>query len=107
MIISTWTSTTLNFDNSAIVASLMVPGTKYGSLIPSVFRNIYVEDTPRVLFSLKITPSVTLNAPTVDLSLPGVLNLNIESIFTPASKLPWESTSRNRPSARFQKMSGL
>jgi uncharacterized protein (TIGR03437 family) len=82
-----WTSTTLNFDNSAIVASLMVPGSKYGSLIPSVFRNIYVEDPPRVLFTLKITPSVTLNAPTVDLTLPSVLNLNIENIFTPASRL--------------------
>jgi uncharacterized protein (TIGR03437 family) len=82
-----FTSTTLNFDNSAIVASLMVPGTVYGGLIPSVFRNIYVEDPPRVLFSLKITPSVTMNAPTVDLTLPGVLNLNLENIFTPASKL--------------------
>jgi uncharacterized protein (TIGR03437 family) len=82
-----WASTTLNFDNSAIVASLMVPGTNYGALIPSVFRNIYVEDPPRVLFSLKITPSLTLTGPTVDLTLPGVLNLNIENIFTPASKL--------------------
>jgi uncharacterized protein (TIGR03437 family) len=82
-----WTSTTLNFDNSAIVASLMVPGTNYGALIPSVFRNIYIEDTPRVLFSLKITPPETLNSPTVDLTLPSVLNLNIENVFTPASKL--------------------
>ncbi len=82
-----WTSTTLNSDNDAIVASLMVPGTNYGSLIPSVFRNIYVEDAPRVLFSLKITPPLALNQQTVDLTLPGVLNLNIENVFTPASKL--------------------
>jgi uncharacterized protein (TIGR03437 family) len=82
-----WTSTTLNFDNSAIIASLMVPGTNYGALIPSVFRNIYVEDAPRVLFSLKITPPETLNAPNVNLTLPSVLNLNIENLFTPASKL--------------------
>jgi len=82
-----WTSTTLNFDNSAIIASLMVPGTSYGGLIPSVFRNIYVEDPPRVLFSLKITPPLTLSAPTVDLTLPSALNLNIENIFTPASTL--------------------
>ena len=82
-----WTSTTLNFDNSAIIASLMVPGTSYGALIPSVFRNIYVEDPPRVLFSLKITPPLALAEQTVDLTLPSVLNLNIENISTPASKL--------------------
>jgi hypothetical protein len=35
----------------AIVASLMVPGTKYGALIPSVCRNIYVEDPPRVFLT--------------------------------------------------------
>jgi hypothetical protein len=52
-----------------------------------VFRNIYVEDAPRVLFSLKITPPVTLNAQTVNLSLPSVLNLSIENVFTPASTL--------------------
>jgi uncharacterized protein (TIGR03437 family) len=82
-----WTSTTLNFDNSAIVASLMVPGTNYGALIPSVFRNIYVQDPPRVLFSLKITPPLALNQPDVDLTLASVLNLNIENVFTPASSL--------------------
>src|SRR5579863_8288527 len=89
----TWTSTGLNFDNSAIVASLMVPGTNYGALIPSVFRNIYVEDPPRVLFSLKIVPPdcalcmlVNPTAPPVDLTLPSVLNLNLENVFTPASK---------------------
>jgi uncharacterized protein (TIGR03437 family) len=89
-----WASTGLNFDNSAIIASLMVPGTKYGALLPSVYRNIYVEDPPRVFLSLKILPPACAlcalanpNAPAVNLTLPSVLNLNIENVFTPASKL--------------------
>jgi uncharacterized protein (TIGR03437 family) len=89
-----FTSTGLNFDNSAIVASLMVPGTSYGALLPSVYRNIYVEDSPRVFLSLKITPPAcalcTLanpNGPQINLSLPSVLNLNLENVFTPGSKL--------------------
>jgi uncharacterized protein (TIGR03437 family) len=87
-----WTSTTLNSDNDAIVASLMIPGTNYGALLPSVFRNIYVEDAPRVLFSLKILPfDCALNGattcPVLDPAEPSVLNLNIENVFTPASKL--------------------
>jgi uncharacterized protein (TIGR03437 family) len=82
----------LNSDNDAIVASLMTPGTIYGGLIPSIFRNIYVEDTPRVLFSLKILPpDCSLNGqtscPMLNPSLEGILNLNIENVFTPASKL--------------------
>jgi uncharacterized protein (TIGR03437 family) len=40
-----------------------------------------------VLFSLKITPPLALAQPTVDLSLPSVLDLNIENVFTPASTL--------------------
>jgi uncharacterized protein (TIGR03437 family) len=89
-----FTSTGLNFDNAAIVASLMVPGTNYGALLPSVYRNIYVEDPPRVFLSLKIQPPACSlcqlanpNNPPVDLTLPSVLNLNIENVFTPASKL--------------------
>ena len=34
----------------------MVPSTMYGTVSPPVFRNIYVEDPPQVLFSLKIVP---------------------------------------------------
>ena len=90
----TFLSTGLNFDNSAVIASMMIPGTKYGALIPSVYRNIYVEDSPRVLFSLKILPpdcalclAANPNNPPADLSLPSVLNLNLENVFTPASKL--------------------
>jgi uncharacterized protein (TIGR03437 family) len=89
-----WTNTGLNFDNSAIIASLMIPGTNYGALLPSVYRNIYVEDTPRVLFSLKIVPPACAlcqlaspGASPPDLTLPSVLNLNVENVFTPASKL--------------------
>jgi uncharacterized protein (TIGR03437 family) len=87
-----FTSTTLNSDNDAIVASLMIPSTNYGALIPSVFRNIYVEDQPRVLFSLKILPyDCSLNGatscPALDPTVLSVVNLNIENVFTPASRL--------------------
>lgn len=87
-----WTSTTLNADNDAIVASLMIPGTSYGALIPSVYRNIYVEDPPRVLFSLKILPfdcalKGATSCPVLDPTVTSVLNLNVENVFTPASKL--------------------
>jgi uncharacterized protein (TIGR03437 family) len=82
-----WDTDTLNWQNIAIVASLMVPGTNYGALIPSVYRNIYVEETPRVFLSLKITPSLTSGQPKIDLSLPSLLNLNLENVFTPASTL--------------------
>ncbi len=85
-----WTIDTLNGQNNAIVASLMTPGTSFGALLPSVYRNIYVEDPPRVLLSLKILPpDCSLNGqvtcPPLNASLPGVLNLNIENVFTPAS----------------------
>jgi hypothetical protein len=85
-----WNATTLNGQNNAIVASLMVPGTKFGASLTSVYRNIYVEDPPHVLVSLKILPPdcalVGLKTcPTVDLSQPSVLNVNLENVFTPAS----------------------
>lgn len=85
-----WTTTVLNAQNDAIIASLMVPTTSYGGLIPSVFRNIYVEDPPQALFSLKILPpDCSLNGqtscPVVDLTQPSLLNLNIENLSTPAS----------------------
>ncbi len=85
-----FSATTLSGANNAIVASLMVPTTKFGTLIPSVYRNIYVEDAPRVLFRLKILPPDCelvgqVSCPVVDLTQPGILNLNIENVFTPAS----------------------
>jgi uncharacterized protein (TIGR03437 family) len=82
-----WTADTLNYQNTGVIVSVMNVGTKFDSVLPSVYRNIYVEDPPRVLFSLKIVPHLTLGPPTVDYSLPSVLNLNLENVFTPASTL--------------------
>jgi hypothetical protein len=87
-----WDATTLNGQNNAVIASLMVPGTNFGAVHPSLYRNIHVDEPPRVLFSLKILPPdcalVGLQTcPVVDLSLPSVLNLEIENVFTPASLL--------------------
>jgi len=82
-----WTSDTLDYQNTGVIVSVMVPGTKFDSVLPSVYRNIYVEDPPRVLFSLKIVPYLTQGTPKLDYSLPSVLNLNLENVFTPASTL--------------------
>ena len=84
-----WSIPTLNDQNNAIVGSLMVPGTTFGALLPSAYRNIYIEDPPRVLFSLKILPFVCANciSRTIDLTQPSVLNLSLENIFTPPSIL--------------------
>jgi hypothetical protein len=85
-----WTTPTLSDQNNAVIVSLMSPGTKYGSVQPPLFQNIYVEDPPRVLLSLKILPPdcdlIGLEgtcSSTVDLSLPSVVNLDIENLFTP------------------------
>jgi hypothetical protein len=48
----------LQGQNNAVFASLMTPGTAYGTHQPPVFRNIVVEDTPQVLLSLKILPPI-------------------------------------------------
>jgi hypothetical protein len=88
--------TQLDGQNNAVIASLMVPGTVFGSNNPPVFRNILVEDPPNVLFSLKIlfpecddpeNPRFGDCTP-VDLTLPSVLNLNIENLCTPAAIQP-------------------
>jgi hypothetical protein len=95
--------TALSSSNNAVIASLMVPGTKFGASHPSLYRNIYVEDPPQVLFSLKILPVVCSSirmktCPEVDVSQPSVLNLNIENIFTPPSIV--------KNSIGFQNLSG-
>jgi hypothetical protein len=86
----------LDGQNDAVIASLMVPGTMYGTVNTPVFRNILVEDPPNVLFSLKIlfpecndpgSPRDNDCTP-VDLMLPSVLNLNIENLCTPAAIQP-------------------
>jgi uncharacterized protein (TIGR03437 family) len=88
-----WSATSLNGQNDAVIASLMVPGTAFGSVQPSLYRNIFVEDPPRTLLSLKITfpecddPNQPRddNCAQVDLTQPSLLNLNIENLFSPAS----------------------
>ncbi len=91
--VPSWTATSLNGQNDAVIASLMVPGTMFGSVQPSLYRNIFVEDPPRTLFSLKITfpecndPNQPRddNCAQTDLTQPSLLNLNIENLFSPAS----------------------
>ncbi len=91
--VPSWIATNLNGQNDAVIASLMVPGTMFGSVQPSLYRNIFVEDAPRTLFSLKITfpecsdPNQPRddNCAQVDLTQTSLLNLNIENLFSPAS----------------------
>jgi uncharacterized protein (TIGR03437 family) len=88
-----WTATNLGGQNNAVIASLMVPGTAFGSMQPSLYKNIFVEDAPRTLFSLKILfpecndPNSPRdgNCKDVDLTQPSLLNLDIENLSTPAS----------------------
>jgi uncharacterized repeat protein (TIGR03803 family) len=84
----------LDDQNNAVIASLMVPGTRFGTLHPPLFRNILVEDSPRVLFSLKILfpecgdPGSPIDLQggcmQVQLTNSSVLNLDIENLLTPA-----------------------
>ena len=88
-----WTNTDLNGQNDAVITSLMVPGTAFGSMQPSLYKNIFVEDTPQTLFSLKIlfpecndpgSPRDGSCTP-VDLTQPSLVNLYIENLSTPPS----------------------
>jgi hypothetical protein len=81
---------TLNDQNNAVIASMMAPGTNFGVTKPSLFKNIFVEDRPQVLLSLKILPpdcnltSFDGGCPVpVDLTQQSTLNLSIENLFTP------------------------
>jgi hypothetical protein len=83
---------TLNDQNNAVIASMMVPGTMFGVSQPSLYKNIFVEDRPQVLLSLKILPPdcdlVTFDGGCplpVDLTQQSVFYLNIENLFTPPS----------------------
>jgi hypothetical protein len=81
---------TLNSQNNGVIVSLMSPTTSYGQVSPPVFRNIFVEDQPRVLFSLKIVPPVNCNStgPACDASTlvqPSYVSLNIENLYSPIS----------------------
>jgi hypothetical protein len=82
----------LDHQNNAVIASLMVPGTNFGTVSPPVYRNIFVDSPPQVLFSLKILPPdcdlaglKTGGCPAIDLTLPSIVNLKIENVFTPQS----------------------
>jgi hypothetical protein len=79
----------LQGQNNAIFASLMSPGTNFGRTQRPVFRNIFVEDPPQVLFSLKIIPPICspsfLVCRSVTLTKDSVVKLNIENLFTPVS----------------------
>jgi hypothetical protein len=88
-----FSKTNLSGQNNAVIASSMVPGTMFGTNNPPLFRNIPVEDPPNVLFSLKIlfpecadpeNPRYN-NCALAELTLPSVLNLNIENLCTPAA----------------------
>jgi hypothetical protein len=80
----------LNHQNNAVIASMMVPGTKFGTTKTSTYKNIFVEDRPQVLLSLKILPpecdltSFDGGCPNpVDLTQQSHVYLNIENLFTP------------------------
>ena len=45
-----------NGTNNAVIASLVTPGTNFGVRVAPVFRNVYIEDPPLRLFSLRIMP---------------------------------------------------
>jgi uncharacterized protein (TIGR03437 family) len=80
----------LNEQNNAVFASLMSPPTSFGQVSPPVYRNIFVEDPPVVLFSLKIMPPVNCPATgpactETTLLQPSQVSLNIENLNSPAS----------------------
>jgi hypothetical protein len=91
---TSWMWSGLAGQNNAVFASLMQPGTTFGKVSPPVFRNIFVEEPPQVLFSLKILPprcsqgGLAAPCPPVTLSDPATLNLRIENLFSPALVSP-------------------
>jgi hypothetical protein len=83
-------SQVLSSRNNAVFASVMIPGTQFDTTQKSVFRNIFVEDPPQVLFSLNIVPPdcglIGLGmCPDVILRTESKVNLNIENLFSPQS----------------------
>jgi hypothetical protein len=81
----------LAHQDNGVIVSMMVPGTVFGKVQPPIYRNIFVDEAPRVLFSLKILPpdcdlaglKVSGGCPAIDLTLPSEVNLKIENVFTP------------------------
>jgi hypothetical protein len=81
---------TVDGQNNAVFASLMSPGTSFGQNTPAIYKNIFVEDQPRVLFSLKIIPPVNCPTPPTACSKavlmePSHVSLNIENLYSPVS----------------------
>jgi hypothetical protein len=91
---TSWAWNGLAGQNNAVFASLMQPGTVFGKMYPPVFKNIFIEDPPQVLFSLKILPprcsqgGLQTTCPAVTLSDQATLNLQIENLFSPALLSP-------------------
>jgi len=80
----------LDDQNNAVFVSLMTPATSFGYNSPPVYKNIFVEDAPRVLFSLKIVPPVNCPAtgPACDantLMQSSYVSLTIANLYSPAS----------------------
>ena len=79
----------VNGQNDGVIASLMIPSTSYGKNSPPVFRNIYVEDTPQVLFSIKIVPPINCTPDTCVATFlttnSSLVQLKIENLFSPQS----------------------
>lgn len=87
---TSWQSITkkpVNHQNNAVIASMMVPGTEFGDDFPSTYQNIFLDDAPQVLFSLKIVPPrpKSANANKVNLNALSNLDLKIQNVFTPPS----------------------
>lgn len=83
----------LDHQNNAVIDSMMTPDTQYGTVTPPLFENIYVEDPPQVLFSLKILPTdcglVGLSGcPPQDFTAKSALNLTLEHVYSPKSLAP-------------------
>jgi hypothetical protein len=78
----------LDSQNNGVIVSLMVPSTQYGQKSPPVFRNIFVEDPPQVLFSIKIDPSVSCPQDFCTakfLRQSSAVSLKIENLYSPQS----------------------
>jgi hypothetical protein len=91
----------LQGQNNAVFASLMVPTTSYGYNSPPVYKNIFIEDPPQVLFSIKILPPIcaptVLTCPVVDVTQPSFLSLIIENLVSPPSIVPNSIGFQNVP----------
>ena len=81
----------LQNQNNAVFASLMTPGTQFGAVAPPLYRNIFVDDPPQVLFSLKILPpicaSTVRSCVGATLTDPSTVKLNIENLSSPVSSV--------------------